>query len=151
MAADNSKLGGLPWEVGVVRMSRHQILFREVECYFRIVLGSESLEPPGCETVFVRLVLCAIFISVSTSAVRNGAARTACSCLLISVGNRCCKSMHHQLSTHRYFVAVGCCALGACIIFHTIDGRFFRISEHGLGISDCVCVCGEGELCWILH
>jgi len=141
MTADNGKLGGLLSEVGVVRLSRCQTMFGVVEGYFRIIFGRESLEPPGCENVFVRLVLCAILDSVSTSAVRNDAARTACSCLGISVGNRCCKSIQHQLSSHRYFDAVvGCCVRGTCIIFHPTDRRFFRISEHGLGISECVCV-----------
>jgi hypothetical protein len=150
MAADNSKLGGLRSEVGIVCMSRHQTMFGGVEGYFLIIFGRESLEPPGCETVFVRLVLCAILSSVSTSAVRNDAARSACSCLRISVENRCCQSAQHQLPAYRYLVAiVGCCAHGACAIFHTIDRRFFRISEHGLGISDCVC--GGGVSYWIVH
>lgn len=150
MPADNSKLGGLRSEMSVVRMSRHQTMFGGgVEGYFRIIFGRESLEPPGCETVFIRVVLCAILSSVSISAVRNDAARTACSCLRISVENRCCKSMRHQFSAHRYFDAVVvCCVHGACVIFHTIR-RFFRISEHGLGISDCVF--GEVVSNWTIH
>jgi hypothetical protein len=176
MAGDNSKLGGLRLEVGVVCMSRYQTMLGVVEGYFWINFGRESLEPPGCETVFVRLVLCAILGSVSTSAVSNAysclgisartaysclgisartaysclgiSARTAYSCLGISVGNRCCKSIQHQLSAHRYFDAVvGCCVHGTCIIFHSIDWRFFRISEHGLGISECV---GVWRRCFML-
>jgi len=139
MATDNSKLGGLRSEVGVVRMSRNYTMFGGVEGYFRIIFGREFHERPECETVFVRLVLCVIFSSVSTSAVRNDAARTACSYLRILIKNCCCKSMQHQSPAYRYFDAVvGCCVHGACIIFHTVDRKFSRISKHGLGISDCV-------------
>lgn len=71
MAAGNSKLGGRRSEVGIVRKCRHQNMFLGsgglLSDYFwkwsvlpalaGLSPGRETLQSPGCEPVFVRVVV----------------------------------------------------------------------------------------------